>query len=603
MSEPWQLQMFNKSLKKKQKFNALKSIIDIKQDDRCIDICSGDNTGALSYSLRQLGGEWHTGDLEPENQEVIQQLLKENVYLLDPGQLEFEDNLFDKLVTFDVLEHLEDEKPFLEEIKRVLKKEGRAYFTVPNQSPKLIGNKIKNLFGMRPEKYGHKRPGYTKKQLIDLLEQNGFVVTKAITYAKFYTEMVELLINLVYMLGSRKKKKKEDEKQSIAPTSKEKLGGAYKIYSKLFPIFKLMSKLDKLLVLSQGYNVIVEAKQKEKVDIAAPKLRKEKVLVTGGGGFIGSHLVEYLLAKGYIVRTVDIHTENLSHVWHNERLEVVEADYLKQDLIPEMVKGMDMVFHVASAHLSIAVSDEYYKENNLVATQKLLEECRRQGVGRFIYCSTVGVMKDMGRKPADEQSPLEPGTIYEKTKLMAEEYVRNYYQKTKYPIVVVRPSFVYGPRCPRTMKLFRQINKGRFFMVGNGSTYRQSAYVSDMAQGIWLASQKDKAIGQVYILSGDQKMTVRDLVDGISELTGKRPLPFSIPPFIMYPASILVEFLFKIIGKEPPFSRRSLLFFLNNYLYDISKAKRDLDYNPGIGLKEGLKSTYDWIIENGILYK
>ncbi|MGM0365714.1 MAG: NAD-dependent epimerase/dehydratase family protein [Actinomycetota bacterium] len=603
MSEPWQLQMFNKSLKKKQKFNALKSILEIKEGDRCIDICSGDNTGALSYSLRQLGGEWHTGDLEPENQEVMKDLLKENVYLLDADMLEFGDGLFDKLVTFDVLEHLEDEKPFLKEVSRVLKKGGRAYFTVPNQSPGLIGNKIKNLFGMRPEKYGHKRPGYTRKQLIDLLEANGFVVTKAVTYAKFYTEMVELLINMVYMLGSRKKKAKEEKKQSISPTSKEKLGAAYKLYSKLFPIFKLMSKLDKLLVLSQGYNVIVEAKHKQKVKIVPEKTRKEKVLVTGGGGFIGSHLVEHLLSKGYIVRTVDIHTENLRHIWDNENLEVVQADYLKEGLMPELVKGMGIVFHVASAHLSIAVTDEYYRKNNLEATRMLVEECRQKGVGKFIYISTVGVMKDMGRKAANEDSPLKPGTIYEKTKLMAEQYVKEYHQKTGYPIVVVRPSFVYGPRCPRTMKLFRQINKGRFFMVGNGSTYRQSAYVSDIAEGIWLASQKDKAVGQLYILSGDQKITVRDLVEGISELTKQKPLPFSIPPFIMYPMSVLVEFMFKIIKKEPPFSRRSLLFFVNNYLYDISKAKNDLGYKPRVSLKQGLKQTYEWIIENGILYK
>ncbi|MDZ7836882.1 MAG: methyltransferase domain-containing protein [Actinomycetota bacterium] len=196
--------MFNKSLKKKQKFNALKSIIDLRDADVCIDICTGDNTGALSYELRQLGGNWHTGDLEPENQEVMKDLLKENVYLLDAEKLEFGDKFFDRLVTFDVLEHLEDEKPFLGEIRRVLKDDGKAYFTVPDQSSKLPANKIKNLFGMRPEKYGHKRPGYRKKELIDLLESNGFTVTKAVTYARFYTEMVELAINVVYMLGARK---------------------------------------------------------------------------------------------------------------------------------------------------------------------------------------------------------------------------------------------------------------------------------------------------------------------------------------------------------------------------------------------------------------
>lgn len=602
MSEPWQLQMFEKSLKKKQKFNALKSIIDIKEGQRCIDICTGDNTGALSYRLRELGGSWYTGDLEPENQEVMKELLQKDVYLLDAQKLEFDDRFFDRLVTFDVLEHLEDEKPFLAEISRVLKDDGKAYITVPDQSPKLLANKIKNLFGMRPEKYGHKRPGYRKRELIELLESNGFVVTKAITYAKFYTEMVELAINLVYMLGSKKKKDAE-EKQSIAPTSQEKLGTSYKIYSKLFPLFKLVSKLDKLLVLSQGYNVIVEVVKKKNTVVTAPRQREEKVLVTGGGGFIGSHVVEYLLRQGYYVRTIDIDTSDLKYLEGNSNLEVIEGNLMDNQIISGLVQDIDIVYHLASLHLSIASSDQMYAENNYGGTKLLLEESHRQGVSRFVYVGTVGVMKDMGRAAADEGSPINPTTIYEKTKWMAEKFVTDYYQQTQYPITIVRPSFVYGPRCPRTIKLFKNINKGRFFLVGDGSTYRQSAYVTDMAEGIWLASQKEEAIGQVYVISGDEQTTVKDLLDGISELTGKKLLPFRIPPFVMYPLSALVEFGFKIIKKEPPFSRRSLLFYLNNYLYDISKAKRDLGYQPKVSLKQGLKLTYDWILENGMLYK
>ncbi len=603
MSKPWQIQMFEKSLKKRQKFNALKSILEIKEDDRCIDICSGDNTGALSYCLRDLGGQWHTGDLEPENQEVMKELLGENVSLLKPDKLDFKDNFFDKMVFFDVLEHLEDEKPLLEEVKRVLKEDGLAYFTVPNQSPRLFGNKIKNLFGMKPEKYGHKRPGYTKGQLNGLLEDNGFVVKKSISYAKFFTEMVELGINLIYMLASRKKKEK-GEKQSISPTSKDKLGGAYKIYSKIFPIFKLLSKLDKLLILSRGYNEIVEARVKKPVKIVPEKKREEKVLVTGGGGFIGSHLVEFLLGKGYYVRTIDLDVEDIRHLEVNENLEVIEGDLLEEGMVERMIKDIGIVFHLASVHLSIVASEKYYEENNFLGTKKLLEESHKAGVNKFIYCGTVGVMKDMEREPADESSPIKPTTIYEKTKWMAEKYVRDYHRQTNYPISIVRPSFVYGPRCPRTVKLFKNIGKGRFFLVGDGSTYRQSAYVSDAAEGIWLASQTGKAIGQTYILSGDDKSTVGDLVENILKLTGgKLLLPFGIPHFVMYPLAIVVEFMFKAIRKEPPFSRRSLLFFLNNYLYDISKAKKELGYNPTVSLEEGLKKTYGWIIENGKLYK
>ncbi|MBN2072575.1 MAG: NAD-dependent epimerase/dehydratase family protein [Actinobacteria bacterium] len=610
MGEPWQLVMFKKSLKKRQKFDAIVKMLKVEKDDRCIDICSGDNTGALSYYFRELGGNWHTGDLEPENQEVIKEILKENVYFLDPEKLPFDDNYFDNMILIDTLEHMEDERPLLNEVKRVLKENGSAIFTVPNQSPKLIGNRIKNAFGMRPEKYGHRRPGYTREELIRLLETNGFTVRKAITYGKFYTEMVELGINLIYMLGSKRKKKGSSggegggpDKQGISPTSKEKLGTAYKIYSKLFPVFKLISKLDKLLVFSSGYNVVVEAGVSVKKRIVPESFREEKVLVTGGGGFIGSHLVEFLLEKGYWVRTVDVHTESISHLAGNDRLEIVEGDYLKEISMDGLIRDIDIVFHLASAHLAISVSDRHYEESNLGATGKLIELCRGSKVKKFIYCSTVGVMGDTGRSPANEDSPLKPETIYEKTKLMAEDYVKKFHRETGYPVVVVRPSWTYGPRCPRTIKLFRSIRKGRFFMVGNGKTYRQSAYISDLVRGIWLASQAEKAVGNVYILSGDEKTTVGDLVSGISGIVGKKILPFRVPPFIMVPLSVLSEFAFKLIKKEPFFSRRSLLFYLKNYNYDISRAKRDLGYEPQVTLKEGLEETYRWMIENGAFYK
>ncbi|MDZ7836880.1 MAG: NAD(P)-dependent oxidoreductase [Actinomycetota bacterium] len=156
-------------------------------------------------------------------------------------------------------------------------------------------------------------------------------------------------------------------------------------------------------------------------------------------------MVEYMLGQGYKVRAVDLDTTDISHLGSNQNLEIVEGNLLDQRVTTELVKDIDIVYHLASLHLSIASSNQFYKDNNYGGTKKLLEESHRQGVSRFVYVSTVGVMKDMGKEEADEQSPIQPTTIYEKTKWMAEEYAMDYYHKTGYPVTVVRPSFVYGP--------------------------------------------------------------------------------------------------------------------------------------------------------------
>ncbi len=315
------------------------------------------------------------------------------------------------------------------------------------------------------------------------------------------------------------------------------------------------------------------------------------VLVTGGGGFIGSHLVDSQLAQGHTVRTADLHVERLAHVAAHSRLEVVVGDITNPALVRELVAEIDVIFHLASAHLDVSLTDDDYRKVNVDATSDLLEAARAAGVSRVVHCSSVGVVGDVKNPPANEGSPCHPTNIYEQTKLAGEQAALEYAAETGLPVVVARPAWVYGPRCPRTEKLFRTIGKRRFPFFGDGSTLRHPVYITDAVRGLELCAEIPEIAGQVYIIAGERPVTVKALVDTIAEILEVRPPTLHLPVALGIAGGYAMQWAFRLLGRRPPFSRRSVDFFLKDNAYDIGKAQRELGFQPQVGLHTGLVET------------
>jgi nucleoside-diphosphate-sugar epimerase len=326
-----------------------------------------------------------------------------------------------------------------------------------------------------------------------------------------------------------------------------------------------------------------------------------RVLITGGGGFIGSHLVDSQLVQGHVVRTVDLHLERLAHTHDHPNLEAVVGDIADPELVRRLVDGVDVVFHLASAHLDVSLSDDDYRRVNVRATVDLLEAARAAGVSRVVHCSSNGVIGDVENPPADETTPCRPTNIYERTKLAGEREALRLAKETDLPVVVARPAWVYGPRCPRTQKLFRTIGKGRFVMVGDGQTLRHPIYVSDAVRGLELCAETEDVSGEVYLLAGEALVTIETLVRTIAQVLGVRAPVIRLPLWLGKLAGYGLQIAFKPLGRQPPFSRRSIDFFLKNNAYDISKAQQELGFEPQVDLWTGLTWTRDWLnhYENG----
>jgi nucleoside-diphosphate-sugar epimerase len=325
----------------------------------------------------------------------------------------------------------------------------------------------------------------------------------------------------------------------------------------------------------------------------------KRVLITGAGGFIGRHLVADQLKRGHDVTAVDIRVDALEPLRGNPDLHILQGDFADASLLEDHLPNQDVCFHLASAHLETGVDDNYFWRVNVENLAGFIQRCQDAGVRRFVQCSSVGVFGDLKHPPADEDSPCNPDVPYEKSKLAGEKIVREFAAQYGYPVVIVRPAWVYGPGCPRTARLFRSIKKGSFFFVGDGRTLRHPIYIDDMVQGFEVAATDDRALNDVFIIAGPRPVTLLELTQAIAATLGKPAPSLKIPTALMEPAAAVSETVFGLLGRHAPLTRRSLKFFTGNTAFVTRKAETCLGFKANIDLPEGLRRTYQWMQENG----
>lgn len=262
-SEPWQLQMFRRTLKKQQKLRALLGVIGPLDGQRCLLVTCGDNNGALNWHFKQAGGEWTWVDAEEDSTAQIEAVTGDRVHPMDKHSpaLPFPDGTFDVVVSIDVHEHLEAPRALNREIARVLRPGGKAVVTTPNGEPNKLATRIKGWIGMGPEVYGHLVIGYDIPALESQLLEVGLEPYANASYSRFFTEILELLINFAYVKVLARGKAQPGQ---IAPQTDDalrKVQKTYRLYSVVYPALWLVSRLDALLFFRRGYAVVVAARK------------------------------------------------------------------------------------------------------------------------------------------------------------------------------------------------------------------------------------------------------------------------------------------------------------------------------------------------------
>jgi dihydroflavonol-4-reductase len=322
-----------------------------------------------------------------------------------------------------------------------------------------------------------------------------------------------------------------------------------------------------------------------------------KLLVTGGTGFIGSHLAEAGRRQGadVVVLGLTDRPEEQANAALLSRMgvEVLPGSITDAELCRRAAKGATHIFHLAVAMREGGKSDEFFESINLDGTRHLLEAASRQRVERFVYCSTIGIYGHRAAGITREDSPLAPGNIYERTKVSAELLVRDFAEHCGVPSVILRPADVYGPRDQRLLKLFKGVSKGRFPLFGSGSGRRHMVYVDDVVSAFFQACRRDQALGEGLIVAGPRSCTLRELLDEVTRATGSKRYGVRLPLAPMLGLAAVVEDISAALGIDPPIYRRRMDFFHSDSEFDTSRARRVLDWEPKVDLREGIRRTLE----------
>jgi dihydroflavonol-4-reductase len=330
-----------------------------------------------------------------------------------------------------------------------------------------------------------------------------------------------------------------------------------------------------------------------------------RLLVTGGTGFIGSHLAEEGRRRGAQVVVLGL-TERPEERANAELLarqgvEILAGSITDPELCARALRGVTHAFHLAVAMREGGKSDEFFETVNLDGTRRLLEAAGAGRVERFVYCGTIGIYGHRAPGITTEESPLRPGNIYERTKVAAERMVRELAPASKVPFTILRPADVYGPRDQRLLKLFKGVAAGRFPLFGSGAGRRHMVYVDDVVSAFFAACQRPEAVGEGMIVAGPRPCTLRELIEEVRRATGSRRYGRRLPLAPMLAAAAVVEDVCQTLHVDPPIYRRRMDFFTSDSAFDTTRARRVLDWAPRVELEEGVRRTYEDYRRTGAL--
>lgn len=331
--------------------------------------------------------------------------------------------------------------------------------------------------------------------------------------------------------------------------------------------------------------------------------KDKKVLVTGATGFVGGHLSKSLASAGANLRVLARKSANPDTIAELQALgaEICYGDVTDADSVEKSVEGCEIVFHIAALFREAKHADSVYFDVNVQGTRNVLDAAQKCGVGRVVHCSTIGVHSHIPKPPASEEEPYRPGDVYQESKCEGEKVALERFRSGAIEGVVIRPAMIWGEGDRRLLKLFRGVTKRRLPVIGNGKTWTHWVYVHDLVQGILLAGYKEAAIGQIYIFAGRTAKTMDELFAAVAKRAGVKPLPFRVPAPPLQLLGSVLEVVCKPLGIEPPLYRRRVDFFTKNRSFDISKAKKELGYEPANDFETEVSNIYKWYEEKNWL--
>jgi nucleoside-diphosphate-sugar epimerase len=331
-----------------------------------------------------------------------------------------------------------------------------------------------------------------------------------------------------------------------------------------------------------------------------PNIDQPSVFVTGATGLVGGHLIARLAADGLRPRCLVRATSNTADL-KRAGVELATGDITDPpEKLRQLIGDCRLVFHCAGLVDDWAPRAEMVRIN-IDGTRNMLEAC--VGLGRLEKFVMVGSMVVFGMGPQnnlDESAPLtRTGDNYNETKIVAEELAFQYAAEKKVPVVVCRPPYVYGPGDKQFFpRLFESLRDGVFKYIGDGNQPITLVYVLNLIEALVLAARTKTAPGELFLITDGESITRRELAEMICREMGYRQPTAHVPEGVARALLPVVEWLAKVRHQRPILNRFKLKFMATPLVFDISKGRRVLGYEPVEPPRESLRKTIRWYREH-----
>lgn len=321
-------------------------------------------------------------------------------------------------------------------------------------------------------------------------------------------------------------------------------------------------------------------------------------VITGANGFVGSHLSELLLSKGWQVRSIIRSSSNTKWLDH-QTVELHRVGITDVTAVAKVLQGADYLFHLAGTTKSI--DEKGFYEGNVETTRVVLDAALQANLKNILVSSSLAASAPaQNRTPVTEETPSNPFSMYGQSKVAQEELSKSYMNRL--PITIVRPPIIFGPRDTEVLLFFKMVNTGFVTAVGSKEKYLSAVYINDLTRGLMQAAESEAAVGHTFFISSEEFYSWGQFASEIAVALGKKTRTIRIPQALLKPIAAISEGIDRLRGRPATLSREKAREMAQEaWICSPAKAKKLFGYQQEWQLKDSVKETVEWYQKQGWL--